>query len=283
MAMSEAGQHIFSRIQAEIERDPNIKHGIITHVYAIEQLQHIAKNENVCFLTSFRELEGLETALEEAQVIWMVGMPQMGARRILNRTRILFGNDEDPLSYEIESKSFCYKDARVQSVYGKEVTRIFTEIIEQAQLDRLADKKVMLITGLGIPDITDRSETLLFDWEDFDVAGGLDKLAEVVTTRQRFETERDNLTVESSREEVERILGCSQRQANRVLQRLRGRPRVTFREQILALLVDGEKKTPEFAAAIQGHPKAINTELTRLVGLGEIVKVRRGVYRLPEA
>ena len=282
MAMSETGQHIFSRIQAEIERDPNIKHGIITHVYAIEQLKHIAKNENVCFLTSFRELEDLETALEEAQVIWMVGVPQMGARRILNRTRILFGNDEEPLSYEMEPGSYHYKDARVQSVYEKEVTRIFTEIIELAQLDRLADKRVMLLTGLQVPEITDRPETLLFDWEDFDVAGGLDKLAEVVTTRQRFETERDNLTVESSREEVERILGCSQRQANRVLQRLRGRPRVTFREQILALLVDGEKKTPEFAAAIQGHPKAINTELTRLVGLGEIVKVRRGVYRLPE-
>ena len=57
--------------------------------------------------------------------------------------------------------------------------------------------------------------------------------------------------------------------------------RVTFREQILALLADGEKKTSEFAAAIQGHPKAINTELTRLVALGEIVKVQRGVYRLP--
>ena len=283
MAMSETGQRIFSRIQAEIERDPNIKHGIITHVYAIEQLKHIAKNENVCFLTSFRELEGLETALEEAQVVWMVGMPQMGARAILNRTQILFGNDEEPLSYQREPVSSCYKDARVQSVYEKEIAGIFTKIMELAQLDRLADKKVMLITGVRVPEITDRPETLLFDWEDFDVAGGLDKLAEVIAIRQRFETERDNLTVESSREEVERILGCSQRQANRVLQRLRGRPRVTFREQILALLVDGEKKTPEFAAAIQGHPKAINTELTRLVGLGEIVKVRRGVYRLPEA
>ncbi len=282
MAMSETGQHIFSRIQADIERDPKVKHGIITHVHAIGQLKHIAKNENVCFLASFRELEGLETALQEAQVIWIVGMPQMGVRAVLNRTQTLFGNDEEPLSYQMKPDSFCYKDARVQSVYEKEGAHIFTEIIELVQLNRLANKKVMLITGVRIPDITDRPETLLFDWEDFDVAGGLDKLEEVISTRQRFETERDNLTVESAREEVERILGCSQRQANRFLQRLRGRPRITFREQILALLVDGEKKTPEFAAAIQGHPKAINTELTRLVGMGEIVKVRRGVYRLPE-
>ncbi len=283
LGVSETGQHIFSRIQAEIEREPNIKHGIITHIHALEQLKDIAKNENVCFLTGFRVVEGLETAFQEAQVIWIVGMPEMGPRSVLERTQILFGNDEEPLSYEMEPELYRYKDERVQSVYEKEVVHIFTEIIELAQLDRLANKKVMLITGCQIPEITDRPETLLFDWEDFDVAGGLDKLAEVIATRQRFETERDNLSSESSRREVERVLGCSPRQANRMLQRMRGgRTRVPFREQILALLADGEKTTPEFAAAIQGHPKAINTELTRLVGIGEIVKVKRGVYTLPD-
>ena len=68
-----------------------------------------------------------------------------------------------------------------------------------------------------------------------------------------------------------------------MLQKLRGgKARVTFREQILTLLAGGEKTTPELVAAIPGHPKAINTELTRLVEIGEIVKIRRGVYRLPE-
>ena len=143
----------------------------------------------------------------------------------------------------------------------------------------------MLITGLRIPEITDRPETLLFDWEDFEVAGGLDKLAEVIATRQRFERRRDNLTAESSIKEVETVLGRSPRQASRVLQRLRGGKivRPPLREQILALLAEGEKKTPQLTAAIQGHPKAINTKLTHLVNAGEIVKVRRGVYRLPES
>ena len=283
IGMSETGQHIFSRIQAEIERDPNIKHGIITVLYALEQLKSIAKNENVCFLTAFRRLEGLESAFQEAQVIWIVGMPEIGAGTILEFTQVYFGSDEEPLSYEMEPESYRYKDARVQSVHEKVVIRIFTEIMELVQLNRSANKKVMLITGFRIPEITDRSETLLFDWKDFDVAGGLDKLADVIATRQQFETERDNLTPESSRKEVERVLGCSPRQANRVLRRLGKAPRVPFREQILALLADGEKKTPELTEAIQGHPKAINTELTRLVEMGEIVKVRRGVYRLPES
>ena len=283
--VSKIGQHIFWRIQDEIEKDPNIQHGIIVHPHAIEQLKDIESIENVCFLTIFREIEGLETAFQKAQVIWAVGMPDMGPRAILKRSQMFFGNDAEPLSYEMEPESYRYKDERVQSVYEITVFRIFTEIIELAQLNRLTNKKVVLITGLQIPGITDRPETLLFDWEDFDVAGGLDKLAEVIATRQRFETERDNLTSESSRKKVEEVLGCSPRQANRVLQRMRGGKlaRVSFREQILALLADGEKKTPEFVETIQGHPKAINTELTRLVNTGDIVKIKRGVYTLPEA
>ncbi len=283
LGVSETGQQLFWRIQAEIERDPSIKHGIITHVYTIRQLKDIAKNENVCFLTDFRRVKGLETAFQEADVIWIVGVPEIEQHAILERTQILFGNDEEPLSYAMEPESYRYTDERVQSVYEKTVTCIFTQIMELAQLNRFANKKVMLITGLRIPEITDRQETLLFDWEDFDVAGGLDKLDEVIGTRQRFETERDQLTSESSRKEVERVLGCSTRQANRVLQRMRGgKVRVPFRVQILSFLADGEKTTPEFVAAIKGHPKAINTELTRLVNMGEIVKVRRGLYRLPE-
>ena len=286
LGVSETGQHIFWKIQAEIERDPDIKHGIITHVHVTGQLKNIAKNENVCFLTSFQNIKdkGLKTAFQEAEVIWIVGMPETGPRATLKRTQILYGNDEEPLSYEMEPESYRYKDDRVQSVYEKSIAYIFTQIIEMAQLNRLGNKKVMLISALRVPEITDRTETLLFDWEDFEIAGGLDKLAETIQTRQRFERERDTLTAESSRKTVEAVLGCSPSQANRVLKKLRGGniERVTFREQILKLLSDGEKTTPELTAAIKGHPKAINTELTRLVGIGDIVKVKRGVYKLPE-
>ena len=284
LGISETGQHLFWRIQAEIERDPTIKHGIITHFSTIEQLKRIAKHENVCFLTSFQAVEGLETAFQEAQVLWVVGLPEIGLRSTSRRAQILFGNDAEPLSYEMDPEFYRYKDARVQSVYEKEIYRIFNEIIELTQLNRIANKKIMLITGMRIPEITDRPETLLFDWTDLDVAGGLDKLSEAIATRERFEAERDNMTTETPRREVERILGCSTRQANRVLRRMRGGAlaRVSFRIQILELLADGEMTTPEIVEAIEGHPKAINTKLTRMVKSGEIVKIKRGLYTLPK-
>ena len=282
--LSKTGMRFFLGIRAEIERDTNVKHAIITNKPLTRRLMDIARKDNVCFVTHFKEMDGLEGGFEEAQVVWIVGTPRWAAGLFWLRSQILFGNDEKPLCYEAEPESYLYKDERVQSVCEQHVLGLLTEAVGRAGLNRLTGKTVVLISSMVLPDITDRPETLLFDWEDFEVAGGLDKLPEVIATRQRFEAERDKLTAESSREEVEQILGCSARQANRVLQRLRGgtRLRVPLREQILAALADGEKKTAELVATVDGYPTAVKNELRRLVDVGEIVRVRRGVYVLPK-
>ena len=283
IGLSEMGLSFFIRICAEIERDPSVKHAIITYRDVIRQLKHIAKKENVCFVTDLKDARRFEIGAEEADVIWIVGTPRWAPDFIWRRAQILFGNDEEPLCYEKETESDRYKDERVQSVYEGSVVGFLIQIVGHAKLHQFANKKIVLITSFPVPDITDRPETLLFDWEDFEVAGGFDKLPEVIATRERFEAERANLTADSNREEVERVLGCSSRQANRILKKFRGgKPlRVPFREQILSLLSDGEKKTAALVTAIEGHPKAVNNELTRLVEAGEIVKARRGVYTLP--
>ena len=282
IGLSKMGERFFLGICAEIERDPGVKHAIITYDPIIEQLKDVAEKKNVCLLTEFKYLNNLETAFEEAEVVWIVGTPYWEPGTVWRHAQILFGNDEEPLCYEADTEFQHYKDERVQRIYAQAVTDLITEIVGRAGLNRWSGKKVVLMSSLGIPDITDRPETLLFDWEDFEIAGGLHKLAETIAIRQRFETERDSLTAKSSREEVQRILGYSARQANRVLQRIRGGniPRIPFRDQIRSLLTDGEKKTAELIEAIDGNPEAIKHELTRLVNAGDIVRVRRGVYAL---
>ena len=281
--ISKTGQHFFPGILAEIERDPNVKHAIITYRPLIRQLTAVAEKENVCFVRDFKALEKLEKAFEEIQVVWIVGTPTWEPGIIWRRTQILFGNDEKPICYETEMDPRRYKDERVQSIYEQNVIGLLKGIIGRMGLNHWTDKKIVLVTSIELPDITDRPETLLFDWEDFEVAGGLDKLPEVIATRQRFEMERDNLTADSSRGEVERVLGCSARQANRVLQKIRGGniPRVLFRDQIYALLSTGERTTGELVASIEGHPTSVRNELKRLIDAGEVVKVRWGVYSLP--
>ncbi len=263
VGLSKMGERFFLGICAEIDRDPNVKHAIITHNPIIKQLGEVAEKENVCLLRKFKDFHNLESAFEAAEVVWIVGTPPWEPGVMWRRAQIAFGNDEEPLSYEVESEFHHYKDERIQRIYTQAVTDEITDTVGRAGLNRRSGKKVVLVNSLEIPDITDRPETLLFDWEDFEVAGSLDKLAETIAVREQFEAERDNLTAESSREEVERVLGCSSRQANRILNKLRGGKiqRVTFREQILTLLADGEKKRAEITAAIDGHPQAVHKEL----------------------
>ncbi len=283
IGLSQTGQRFFLGIRAEIESDPSVKHSIITYKSIASRLSDLKKKKNVCFVTHFEMVDGLKTAFEDTHVLWIIGTPELPQELIWKRAQILFGNDKEPLSYEEDIEFGYYKDERIQSIYEQDVIVKFSRFVKRTKLDQLPNKKVVLVSSLALPQITDRPETLLFDWEDFEVAGGLDKLPEMIATRERFETERDNLTVESSREKVEQILGCSARQANRVLQKLRGGAplRIPFREQILSLLADGEKKTAEFIDTIEGHPKAIKNELSRLVDTGVIVRVQWGIYTLP--
>ncbi|MXV74115.1 hypothetical protein F4Z99_07540 [Candidatus Poribacteria bacterium] len=284
VGISKTGQRFFAGIRSEIERDPSVKHAIITYKSVISWLSDIAKKDNVSFVTNFDNVRGLSADFRKTQVIWIIGTPQWLPSLIWRRAQILFGDDKEPLFYEKEIETGRYKDERIQDVYEQGVVRVLTRTIHRTGLERWADRTVVLISSLAVPDITDRPETLLFDWEDFEIAGGLHELPEVIATRERFEAEREKLTVESSREEVERVLGCSSRQANRVLREFRGGAplRVPFRKQILVLLADGEKRTAELVAAIEGHPKAVKNELKRLVDTGEIVRVRWGIYALPK-
>ena len=284
IGLSETGQRILHGICAEIDRDTNIKHTILTYKAIAARLSDLEKKENVCRVTHFDLLRGMKSTLEESQVVWVIGTPTLSEKIIWRRSQILFGNDEEPLSYEKDTKSEQYIDERVQSVYEQSAIPKLSRIVHLTKLNKLPDKKVVLISSMVLPQITDRPETLLFDWEDFEVADGLEKLPEVIATRKQFEAEQDNLTGESDREHVEHVLGCSPRQANRILQKLRGgRPlRIPFKEQIITLLADGDKRTAEFIEAIEGHPKAIKNELGRLVDTGEIAKVRWGVYTLPQ-
>ncbi len=288
--LSKLGERYFLGIRAEIDRDPSIKHAIATDTPIIDTLADLTAKQNVCFVADYKKLHKIETHIEAVQVLWIVGTPFWPQDTLCHHAQMLFGNDEKPLNYEREMLSQemwtdYFIDERIQRVYDQNIAGLLTQIVGYFGLNRRKGKTVMLLNNIELPDITDRPETLLFDWEDFEIAGGLHKLEETVRTRERFEAERANLTAESSREEVERVLGCSSRQANRVLQELRGGniPRVTFREQILFLLASGrEKTTSSLVAAIDSSPQAIGNQLKQLLDEGEIVRVRRGVYALPE-
>ena len=249
-------------IEAEVARDTHIKHAIVTP------------------LKSFKRKLHWDTPIAEADRLWIVGFLESSLRSLWLHAQQRFGTDETPLNYVRDRLGF-FEDKRLQTLYERTVATKILEYVREFPTHQ-PNKKVILLTALPVQGITDRPETLLFDWADYEVAGCLNTLPDTIATRERFEAKRDNLTGTSSREDVESVLGCSPSQANRFLRNLRGgRPlRVPFREQILALLADGEKKTSEVTAAVKGNPEAVKNELSRLINTDEIVRVRRGVYTL---
>ena len=283
---SKIGQRFLDGIGAEIERDPSVSHAIISNQRLANQLGDVAGKANVHCLEHIKNstnVEAVGVELEQADVMWIVGVPYAPPHLAWQQAQILFGDDAESLCYDLEINPYHHKDERIQRLCEQNIVGILTQIIRHAGLDRSSNKTLVLLTGMRLSDITDRPETLLFDWEDFEIAGSLDKLSETIATRQHFETERVNLTAASGREKVEHVLGISSSQANRVLMKLRGGKlrQTSLQDQILTFLSDGEKKTAELVTAVAGHPNAIKNELKRLVASGDIVKVRRSVYTLP--
>ena len=281
VGVTKIGQRFLQGIHAEVVKDPSIKHGIVANAKIARRLQDIQKNGNVRFIDTFKKVKQSGTLSEAADVTWIIGTPRQPRSFIWWVAQIFFGNDEKPLSYA-EVESGTYKDKRVQGILENVVVGLFTRVIAKSELDRFAGRKIVLLSGLPIPNITNRPETALFDWEDLEIAGGLAELPEGIVTRERFEQEREKLTAESSRQEVERVLGCSTRQANRVLNKLRGGniPRIPIRQQVLTLLDNGEKEAKEIIAAIKAHPEAVHHVLARLISERVIVRIRRGLYAL---
>ena len=54
-------------------------------------------------------------------------------------------------------------------------------------MNRFQNKRVYLFTGVRIKSITDRRETLLFDFADCEIATSFEELKEVILKRQREE------------------------------------------------------------------------------------------------
>lgn len=282
---SKIGERYYWGIRTEIERDLSINHAIFSNLNIVKKLSDISEMSNVCSIGSFKSFLSVEINLDAVDVLWLVGTPRFRQRDIWQQAQMLYGNDEKPINYGEEIWSEQYNDERIQEIFDESVSGLLSQVVGKLCMNRNSGKTVVLLNNFDLPDITDRPETLLFDWEDFEIAGGLDKLEETIRTRERFEAERANLNADTPRKEVERVLGCSSRQANRVLNKLRGGniPRVSYREQILFLLSSTrERTTASLVAAIDSSPQAIGNELKRLLDEGKIVRVRRGVYALSQ-
>ena len=301
-SLSKIGSRFFRGIYQETKRHPDRNHVIISSTSARIMLKNVLDNIinyhdlikdtpahseelRTTFETTdvyYDRIKGLQSIFEAANVVWIVGTPYWHPKFVWEQAKVLFGNQAEPLNYNLTVNPYQFEDQRIQGLYEQNAIGALTQIIRIAGFNKASGKTLVLNTALRIPSITDAPETELFDWEDFELAGGLDELPETIQIREEYEAERAQMDASWSRERVEYLLGVSKSQANRILMRLRGGKleRTPFHVQIFELLSDGQKTTPEILEAIEGNPGSIKNELTHLVERGEIVRIRRGVYAL---
>ncbi len=301
-SLSEIASRFFHGIYQEMKQHPDRNHVVISSTSARLMLKNVfdkiisyhdlikdtpAHPEDLRSTFEaddayYDRIKVLQSIFEAADVVWIVGTPYWPPKFIWEQAKILFGNQVRPLNYNLTMNPYQFEDQRIQELYEQNAIGALIQIIRIAGFNEASGKTLILNTALRIPSVTDAPETKLFDWEDFEIAGGLDELSETIRIRENYEAEYANMDASWSRKRVEYLLGVSKAQANRILMRLRGTKikRVPFHAQIFDLLSDGEKTTSEILEAIQGNPGAIKNELTHLVETGEIVRIRRGVYAL---
>ena len=301
--LSEIASRFFRGIHQDMKQHPDRNHVIISSTSTGQMLKNVfdkiisyhdliksnpAHSEDLRSTFEdadvyYNRIKVLRSILEDADVVWIVGTPYWPPKFIWEQAKILFGNQGTPLNYNLTMNPYQFEDERIQVLYEQNAIGALAQIVRVVGFDKVSDKTLVLNTTLPIPSITDAPETQLFDWEDFEIAGGLDELPKTVRIRENYETEYANMDASWKRKRIEYLLGVSKAQANRILMRLRGGKldRVPFHAQIFELLSNGEKTTSEILESIQGNPGSIKNELTHLVETGEIVRIRRGVYTLP--
>ena len=301
-SLSKVASRFFRGIYQEMKRHPDRNHVVISSTSARIMLKNVidniinyhdlikdtpahAEELRTAFETDdayYDRIRGLQPIFDAADVVWIVGTPYWHPKFVWEQAKVLFGNQAKPLNYNLTMNPYQFEDQRIQGLYEQNAIGALIQIVRIAGFNAASGKTLVLNTALRIPSVTDAPETELFDWEDFEIAGGLDALSKTIQIREEYEAEYANMDASWSRKRVEYLLGVSKAQANRILMRLRGGKleRTPFHVQIFELLSDGEKTTSEILESIQGNPGSIKNELTHLVETGEIVRVRRGVYAL---
>ena len=173
-------------IKKEADKSCNISHFISG---ANNIMFHFKKKDRKNICANFK-------SLRKSNILWVTGFPQITPQHIWLRAQQFYGHEKKLLYYETDEDG-RFLDERVQSVYEHDAIYTILEEVRKLKYTQMSNKKIVILTSLSIPGITDRPETKLFDWEDYEIAGDLENLADVIAIRERYEADRDALRLTS--------------------------------------------------------------------------------------
>ena len=183
-----AGERLWQMFVAEVLANPAKTHALITYKCIIKHHREwIDAQKNVIADANFGGLTGIDS-MQDADYLWIIGDPEIPHPDIEFAAKQLYGDDEKPLSFERdEQNQNNYIDPRVLRVWQNAVQGELKQAVGRARLNR-TEGTVILLTGIDIPDVTNRPECIRFDYQDWLAAlESVENLAREVAHREEEE------------------------------------------------------------------------------------------------
>lgn len=182
-----AGVKLWKMFTDAVEQDPKNTHALITYQCVLEWKADWLKNHpNVIAHANYGGLEGINE-MQEADYLWILFSPERTPDDILNSAQLFYGDDAEggPLSTE-RTDAGLYTDERMQRVRDHLVKGELIQAVGRARLNRTAGT-VIVGTAEDIPTVTNRTECVTVDYEDWLVAESLGCLLEKAMERRADE------------------------------------------------------------------------------------------------
>ena len=305
--LAPSGRKIINRIRKEIGKKPDKRFGLVTFDWIVTQFKATWRDEhpNLVYFENFYQAEGTNPELD---ILFVLGTPEIPEHAVVLTAKRLFGATQDgktPLNTARTRRDrindeYPYEDPRMQIAWKLEVQERILQAIGRARLN-LYPRCAVVLTAVRLPNLTDRTEAVLFDLTDWEIADGLDKLPETVSNREQETIElmylaKNNLSINTITNEKQipwrRVADfvTQTRESGAIINLDYRGEKVTNWTKLTPLQYairacfkrDTELRAVEIAKNINRARSKVSTELTELTKQGVLENVRRGVYRLSE-
>ena len=271
----------------EIQGTPETQHRLLLHAYMDTVFQETLKNDNTQSSLFCKQIpphtDFFSDVFTGADVVWLFGTPYWPPNLTWKHARILYGDDPKQLDYSLSIHPYHFKDERLQLLSETYSIQGLLGMLAYVELSE-GGKTIVLNSALHVPGITDAPETLLFDWEDLEIAGGLDGLPETITRREAYETEAAQIDGTWMPYQLMHVLGVDRNEANRILRDDYGlKGVVPVRQEILSLMKHGKTQVKEMLQVLSDrHITTVHGELKKMRNEGIINRVGWGRYELTD-
>ena len=305
VGLSRTGQKVVGLILKEMHQTPNKRFGIITFKWIVDTFKDTWCSEytNLVYVEYYGREEGTNPELD---VLFVLGTPEIPQYDVEITAKMLFGateKGETPLdtkriNLNVHHDGCPYVDTRMKQAWQLLVVETLIQAIGRGRLN-LKPRSVIALAAIRLLNLTDRDETVLFDIQDWEIAGRLDRLPETVKQREetlatyqnRAET-GDSVNAIATDERVpwhtmnNFVTSIRDRQINIVLAGREfnvtiARNLTKIEKSILACFeTESERRTADIANMVKGKRPYVTSLLGKLVDRFYIQRVKQGCYRL---